>query len=237
MHGSEYRQYDQMQHRANQATQALLLRAAESVPEHKQHKLLVADYGSSVSTSSAQLLAPVVQQLASKAALVSVAHVDLPENDWQALSEAVQSCAGSYVHVASNVSSQQCARSFYTQCFPAATVSLGWSGIALQWLSASIPQAGHLCCTPSSMDSGAISKIKAQAQEDWRVFLAHRATELKPGAHLIVTALCLLPGESTLGQALDQLNRQLCDAWRLQLGHGLGKATMLYSSQQTMQAP
>ena len=66
-----------------------------------------------------------------QAAHVSVAHVDLPENDWGALSKAIQSCAGSYVHVASNVSSQTCASSFYTQCFPDASVSLGWSGQAL----------------------------------------------------------------------------------------------------------
>ena len=81
------------------------------------------------------------------------------------------------------------------------------AGIALQWLSASIPQAGHLCCTASSTDSAAIDKIRAQARDDWRRFLEHRAAELKPGAHLVITALCLLPGESTMGHLLDELNR------------------------------
>ncbi len=83
------------------------------------------------------------------------------------------------------------------------------AGIALQWLSASHPQSGHLCCTASSSDATAIARIRQQAAEDWRLFLGHRATEMKSGAHLVITALCLFPGHSTLHHLLDLLSRSV----------------------------
>ncbi|KAK9867180.1 hypothetical protein WJX84_010139 [Apatococcus fuscideae] len=136
MHGSGYNLYNQMQHRANQEAQDCLLRAAEALSGSAE-SVLIADYGSSASANSALLLAPVVQCLAAKQVSITVAHVDLPENDWQGLQEATQSREGTYLQMAPDVNSQACAQSFYSQCFPAASVSLAWSAPCITSLTSS----------------------------------------------------------------------------------------------------
>ena len=69
-------------------------------------------------------------------------------------------------------------RSFYESLFPPDFLSLGWSSIAVHWLS-DVPQPipGHIYC--SFAEGEARDALRARSAADWRNFLAARALELR----------------------------------------------------------
>jgi hypothetical protein len=75
-------------------------------------------------------------------------------------------------------------RSFY-QLFPVAQLHLGWSAIALHWLSqppATVP--GHMW--PPRGPAEVQAAFARRSAEDWAAFLGHRAVELRPGCQLVL---------------------------------------------------
>jgi hypothetical protein len=65
-------------------------------------------------------------------------------------------------------------------------LSLAWSSIAVHWLSrVPEPIRDHIYC--SFATGSARDALRAQSAADWRVFLAHRAAELRSGGRLIVS--------------------------------------------------
>jgi len=169
--------------------------AAERVPlPGGDGPVVVADYGSSEGRNSLAPIRAAVEVLRRRLGddrPISVVHTDLPDNDFAALFHVVQADPDSYLHAARNVFPFAVGRSFYSQILPPASVTLGWSSWAVQWLSrvpAPIPDQVQIAF---SRDATARAAYHAQAAADWRCFLSSRAVELRPGGRLVVLTMAL----------------------------------------------
>ncbi|KAA8497474.1 N-methyl-L-tryptophan oxidase [Porphyridium purpureum] len=92
-----------------------------------------------------------------------------------------------------------CGRGFFEQCRPAASVDLCTSYTAVHWLSrvpCLLDDAVHHTTTNSVEAKRA---FRAQAEADWRLFLAHRAKELRPGGQMVIATLAQDPAGHCLG--------------------------------------
>jgi hypothetical protein len=76
-------------------------------------------------------------------------------------------------------------RSLYGPVFPDSSLSLGWTAITVQWLSA-MP-----CVVPDHVYANltrgpAREALRAQSRRDWETFLRERLRELRPGGQVVV---------------------------------------------------
>ena len=102
---------------------------------------------------------------------ISVVHTDLPDNDFAAL----------FRELASGLPAN-----------PSAGLGdAGWSSWAVQWLSRAPGPIPDQLQVAFSHDPAARSTYAAQAVEDWRSLLAHRAAELMAGGRLVVLTMAL----------------------------------------------
>ena len=110
---------------------------------------------------------------------------DLAGNDFGALFTLVETAPDSYVRATPYVYAFAAGRSFFDPIFPNDSLALGWSAIAVHWLSAvPSPIPDHIYCSGAR---GAVRAAFAQrAAEDWERFLSHRADELRGGGQLVV---------------------------------------------------
>lgn len=144
---------------------------------------VIADFGAAGGGSSLQ---PMRRALAARTAQgpAMVVHTDIPGNDFSALFELVQTSPDSYLNTP-GVYAYAAGRSFYQRLFPDGLLSLGWSSIAVHWLSrvqTAIPD--HIY---SSFAQGAVrAAMKRQSAADWIAFLDHRGHELRRSGRLIV---------------------------------------------------
>jgi hypothetical protein len=116
---------------------------------------------------------------------IEVVHNDLPDNDFSALFRTISTSDQSYLVGARRTFSYAAGRSFFERIFPDEQVRLGWSAIAAHWLSRTVPSAPHHIWCPRN--AGRPSEFAAaQAAQDWRQFLEHRACEMIAEARLIV---------------------------------------------------
>ena len=76
--------------------------------------------------------------------------------------------------------------SIYGRLFPPRFLSLGWSSLALHWLSALPQDRPPGQAWPSGLDGDARAPYACRAAADWLGFLRHRAAELRPGGGLVV---------------------------------------------------
>lgn len=144
---------------------------------------VIADFGAAGGGSS---LEPMRRALAARAGAgpALVVHTDIPSNDFSALFELVGSSPESYATMP-DVFSYAAGRSFYEPLFPAGFLSLGWSSIAVHWLSeVPTPIPGHIYSAFARGDVRAA--LQRQSGQDWRDFLGHRARELRDTGRLIV---------------------------------------------------
>lgn len=118
------------------------------------------------------------------AAPVLVVHTDIPTNDFTALFELIESSPDSYLRSA-GVFALAIGRSFFGRLFPDEYLSLGWSSIAVHWLS-DVPEPipEHIYC--SFATGSAESALRAQSRRDWQLFLESRAAELRKSGRLVV---------------------------------------------------
>ena len=72
--------------------------------------------------------------------------------------------------------------SFYQQCFPPASIDLGFCATAMHWLTVT-PAGGIADALHSAASSDGPTKaaFEAQASKDWETILLQRAKELKSG--------------------------------------------------------
>ena len=113
-----------------------------------------------------------------------VVHTDIASNDFSALFELVQSSPDSYLD-APGVFALAEGRSFYVRLFPDGFLSLGWSSIAVHWLSeltTAIPD--HIYSTFARGDVR--RSLQRQSALDWHAFLNNRAAELRASGRLIL---------------------------------------------------
>ena len=101
--------------------------------------IVIADYGAAQGRNSLDPMRQaigVIRRHIPDAVPISVVHTDIPADDFSALFTLVENSPDSYLRDAANVFPFAAGRTFYKQIFPAASVSLGWSAIAVHWLSA-----------------------------------------------------------------------------------------------------
>lgn len=185
--GGAYAAHSQPQRSAGGVGMEMLRRAVERVPLPDDGRpLVIADMGAAQGRSEMAPLSLAVAGLRARStAPIAVVHTDLPGNDWASLFAAVEGADDSYLAAASDVYPSAVGRSFFGRLLPADHVLLGWSAIAVHWLSrlpAELP--GAVYC---AFAEGAVADaFRAQARDDWRAFLDARRTELRPGGEIVV---------------------------------------------------
>lgn len=180
-----YNAHSQPQQAAARLGTDLLERAAARLAPDRA-PIVIADYGSAEGRNSLAPMGAAIGTLRRRCrAPVAVVHVDRPGNDFSSLFGLLRGDAGSYLAAADEVFAYACGGSFYERLFPARSVALGWSSIALHWLSR-IPAGSVGPAWPSLLGAGPREPFARQADRDWRAFLAHRAAELRPGGGLVV---------------------------------------------------
>lgn len=156
--------------------------------------VVVADYGSSQGRNSLEPMGVAIRALRRRTPheqATSVVHTDLPDSDYAALFQTLETDERSYLRIGPAIFASAVGRSFYEQILPTGSVTLGWSSWAVQWLShapAPIPDQVQVAY---SQDKSVLAAYNRQAAEDWRAFLAHRDRELRPGGRLVVLTMAL----------------------------------------------
>lgn len=173
--------------------------------------LLLADMGAAGGGNSLEPMRRAITAYRARdpARQIQVVHTDIPSNDFSALLQFVESSELSYRRL-SGTYAYVAGRSFYERLFPDRVLSLGWSSIAVHWLSRipePIPNQVY-----SSFATGAVREaFAAQAKTDWEAFLHHRAQELRQGGRLIVIGGArrdddISDAEGLMSMAYDALN-------------------------------
>jgi hypothetical protein len=192
-----------------------LERAVEKLPlEAGEAPIVLADYGSSQGKNSLAPMALAIRGLRARLGprrSICVFHVDQPSNDFNSLFSVLSFDPGRYTRDDLKIFPYAIGRSFYEPVLPQNSVDLAWSSYAAVWLSRiPCPIPGHIF--PSRATGAARAAFESQAVEDWETFLSLRATEIRPGARLVV-ALPAIPENGLPGFAelLDRANDALAE--------------------------
>jgi len=213
--GGFYNRHSLPQHEAASYAEPVLRQAAEAVSAPASGQtIVIADYGAAQGRNSLDPMRQaigIIRRRIPDAVPISVVHTDIPADDFSALFALVENSPDSYLRDTANVFPFAAGRTFYRQIFPAASVSLGWSAIAVHWLSAAPATIeGHIW-SPRA-DGPALAAFARQSARDWRDFLSHRAAELRPGARLVVIGGASdEAGDSGANGLMDMANEVLRD--------------------------
>ena len=193
--------------------------AAHVVLPPEPEAVVIADYGSSEGHSSFGPMRAAIGAIRERTGSqrpISIVHNDLPGSDFAALFEALAGDPDSYLRQDKAVFASAVGRSFYDQVLPPSSVTLGWSTWAVQWLSHAPAPIPDQVMIAFSEDRAVRALYHRQSAEDWRIFLTHRAKELRPGGRLVVLMPAVAPdGDNgyrpilvTMYSALQQLVRE-----------------------------
>jgi hypothetical protein len=180
-----YNEHSHLQYQAVLKGIPLLERASERIalPEST---CIIADYGASEGRNSLFPMARAIDSIRKRKNLaIGVVHTDLPYNDFNALFSQLLESPESYLKNRTDVYSYAAGKSFYESLFPEDTVSLGWSSVAVHWLS-HVPREIHGHIWTSRAPGDVRKEFTAVAKEDWQKFLMLRAKELKSGGRLVL---------------------------------------------------
>ncbi|HXY94690.1 MAG TPA: SAM-dependent methyltransferase [Acidimicrobiia bacterium] len=213
-HGA-YDRHSLAQHSAGSFGMPLLERAIGEVvaTDDGDRPVLVADLGAAGGRNE---LAPMSAAIAGlrnggvRGAIV-VVHTDIPTNDFTTLFETIEQSPDSYLH-RPDVFAFAAGRSFYERIFPAASVTFGWSAIAVHWLSrVPVPVPDHVYCAFATGESR--EALARQSAADWEAFLVARAAELRAGGQVVVVGGAATDDGASGAEALmSALNDALRDA-------------------------
>jgi hypothetical protein len=201
---------------------AMLERAcAEVVLPPAGASIVVADLGAAQGRNELEPLSIAVRALAQRrrhGTPILVVHTDLPTNDFASLFAAVERGPGSYLRAAPDVYPYVAGRSFYSRVFPDEHVTVGWTAIAVHWLSelpAELPDTVY----PEFATGTAAEAFRERARRDWLEFLLCRERELRPGGQLVVVGgAAAADGSSGAEPLMGTLSEAVCalvDAGRL----------------------
>jgi hypothetical protein len=153
--------------------------------EHLAQKLmLLADFGASHGHCSKIAMDEIQRSLRDVAGYKGrflAVHNDLPTNDWTQFFEFISSAPG--------CCSVGCGRTFYEQCLPDESVTVGYSSTSLHWLSRTPCEVPTHCYAGLCGDPDVVLRFEMQVREDYARFLEHRHRELVPGGVLILVLL------------------------------------------------
>jgi hypothetical protein len=176
--------------------------SAEVEPPAEPLPFVIADMGAAGGGNS---LEPMRRALAARrgGGPALVVHTDIPGNDFTALFELLADSPHTYLGEPDVFAAAE-GKSFFEPLFPAGFLSLGWSSIAVHWLSA-VPEPipGHIYC---SFATGEVRKeLKQRSAADWHDFLAARAGELQPSGRLVVVGGAALDDGSSGAEGLMEM--------------------------------
>ena len=206
--GGEYSRHSLAQHSAGGLGMPLLERAVDDVARLGDGAaaagapVVVADLGAAGGRNELAPMATAVSGLRRRGVVapIAVVHTDIATNDFTTLFETVEQSPDSYLR-SPDVFAFAAGQSFYDRLFPAATVLLGWSAIAVHWLSrvpAQIPD--HVYCAFAT--GAAREAFERQSAADWDAFLAARSVELRPGGQLVIVGGAALDDGTSGAEAL-----------------------------------
>lgn len=164
-----------------------LERAAKTAPIPRRAAFGIADYGSWRSRSAILPLRTLVGTFRrrSKGVPICITHTDLPNSDFNQLIVELDESEDSYLADADHLFSYVEGRSFYERLFPPATISVGWSALAVQWLSAPAGAIEDHIWSPRAGEALS-ADLAEKAASDWAGFLDHRAHEMRAAGRLVV---------------------------------------------------
>jgi len=148
--------------------------------------LIVADFGSSHGSNSIyviKLIIDYVKELNKTERSFLIIHNDLPTNDWKTLFDVANHQDKTYFGLASG-------KSFYEQCLPPNSLTIGYSSAAIHWLSRKPCNISNHCISIFAQGEE-LQAFKAQARDDYRQFLENRSRELVQGGVLILIICCV----------------------------------------------
>lgn len=186
-----------------------------------------ADYGCSEGKNSVAALGPAARAaLGAGATAVTVAHVDLPDNNWAAVEAAVAGAAGYGDNDAIRVETKPMEKGFYVACFPDASLDVIYASAAYHWASgnglpAILPGGEIVPC--GARDPEINAAAKKAAADDWAAILRLRARELRPGGRLVASQV-------VDDGPLDGVWTSIRGAWASMLADGLITQTELESA-------
>jgi hypothetical protein len=163
--------------------------------------LCLVDYGSATGKNAVAAMTHLGTLIAQhqRAVPLALSFCDQPDNDWKALASRLHDAFSGR----DDVTFAMFPRSFYGRVLPDDCVDLGWSAIAVHWLSQK-PNEPIDRLWPHSALGSRRAAFSARAQSDWSAFLEQRARELRVGGQLVVVAACSRSdGTSTADAYLD----------------------------------
>jgi hypothetical protein len=193
--------------------------------------IVVADMGAAQGRNELEPLTIAVRTLSqrrSEGAPILVVHTDLPSNDFETMFEVVESDPGTYLRAAPHVYPYVAGRSFYSRLFPDGYVTVGWTAIAIHWLS-EVPAEPPDTVYPEFARGDAAAAFRERARLDWLDFLTCREHELRPGGELVVVGGSAAPDGSSGGEplmgTLSEAVRKLVETGGLR-SHELARMTV-----------
>jgi hypothetical protein len=184
--------------------------AAEVEPPPAPLPFVLADLGAAGGGNS---LEPVARALAARGQgeATLVVHTDIVGNDFTALFELLAGSPRTYLG-APGVFALAEGRSFYEPLFPEGFLSLGWSSIAVHWLSeVPIPIPDHIWSTFAS--DPVREALRERSASDWRTFLTYRARELRASGRLVVLGGAARDDGMSDAEGLMTWPTPLCRRW------------------------
>jgi hypothetical protein len=212
--GGSYSEHSLAQHSAGSYGLPLLERALADVRTlpPPDGPVVVADLGAAGGRNELEPMAVAVRGLRAGGLTVPivVVHTDIPTNDFTALFETIDA-PGTYL-AEPDVYAYAAGRSFYERLFPADSLIVGWSAIAVHWLSrVPTPIPDHVYCAFAT--GAARDALVRQSAADWQHFLSTRAVELRAGGQVVVVGgACTDDGTSGAEELTGALDTALRDA-------------------------
>jgi hypothetical protein len=203
--GGFYAAHSRPQHGAASFGLPALERACAEVPlPAPREPILVADMGAAQGRNELEPLSLAVRTLARRrheGTPIVVVHTDLPGNDFESLFATIEGDPDSYLRAAPGVYPYVAGRSFYSRLFPDEQLTLGWTAIAIHWLS-EVPAELPGTVYPEFASGPAAEAFRERARLDWLEFLRCRERELRPGGQLVVVGGSAAADGSSGGEPL-----------------------------------
>lgn len=170
-----------------------VVKTLATIPVDVAKPFAICDYGCADSSTFMPVATKIISQQREKYGdelPIQVFYEDQPFNDFNSVvlrtHGLIPGGPKPYIDEFANVYAYDCGLGFYSQCFPANTLSLGYCAIAGHWSSK------RACIIPDevfyiqSKDETVKEKFRQQGAKDWETFLTLRAKELKPGGVMMM---------------------------------------------------
>ncbi|CAF0718516.1 unnamed protein product [Adineta steineri] len=147
--------------------------------------IIIADFGASHGKNSMhviELIIGYIQELKKTDRSFLIVHNDLLTNDWNQLFGILEKNK-IFFSVAN-------ARSFYEQCLPPNSLTIGFSSASLHWLSKKPGNISNHCISIFA-EGAELQAFQKQARDDYWLFVEKRALELIQGGIVIIVLNCL----------------------------------------------